>query len=345
VPPHANGVHSWNDDLEVDNCEIWAWTYSAVKVRNCSNGYVHHNYIHHCRRTGLGYGANTERADNLLVEANIFDHNRHDVTGAGYSNESYEVRYNIVLGHGTSHTFDQHGGRDRGDGTNIAGDWIRIHHNTVYVESGQHAVVIRGVPVQQADVHHNWFLHNSLGSAAAYSGFIINNRWVLDGYDEPYNVYFFRNLYGAGQSFDVGWAPATVWVDESSASTSVSEGGSTDTYSVVLLQMPTDDVSVTLSNDVNQLVPSLSGVVFTSNNWSQVREIMIAAVDDELYETDPHTGMMHHAVSSADTNYDGLAIYALTVLIEENEIDVWSLRNQRRSVMPTGRERLEAPVS
>ena len=48
-----------------------------------------------------------------------------------------------------------HGGRDRGDNTDIAGDWLLIHHNTF--EGTHRNVVIRGVPCQGADIHHNWF--------------------------------------------------------------------------------------------------------------------------------------------------------------------------------------------
>lgn len=35
---------------EIDNCEIWAWSHSAVQVFESSckgKVYVHHNYIHH----------------------------------------------------------------------------------------------------------------------------------------------------------------------------------------------------------------------------------------------------------------------------------------------------------
>jgi hypothetical protein len=45
-----------------------------------------------------------------------------------------------------------HGGRDRGDGTDIAGDWIHIHHNTFV---GRKTIHIRGTPNQFRREHDN----------------------------------------------------------------------------------------------------------------------------------------------------------------------------------------------
>ncbi|GAG13351.1 unnamed protein product, partial [marine sediment metagenome] len=38
----------------------------------------------------------------------------------------------------------------------IAGDYIRIHHNT-FRDGDMSAVVIRGVPAEPSSIHHNWF--------------------------------------------------------------------------------------------------------------------------------------------------------------------------------------------
>ncbi len=65
------------------------------------------------------------------------------------------ARHNVELGVSLSHCFDMHGGRDRKDGTDIAGTSIEIYHNTF--RAPQTPVVIRGVPQEKCDVHHNWF--------------------------------------------------------------------------------------------------------------------------------------------------------------------------------------------
>jgi hypothetical protein len=62
-----------------------------------------------------------------------------------------------------------HGGRDRKDGTNIAGTSIEIYNNTF--RARQTPVVIRGVPEEKCEVHHNWFLrHSEAGQAVRSSG-------------------------------------------------------------------------------------------------------------------------------------------------------------------------------
>jgi hypothetical protein len=61
-----------------------------------------------------------------------------------------------------------HGGRDRKDGTDIAGTWIEIYNNTFLAK--QTPVVIRGIPEQKCDVFYNWFLkHTGPGQAVRAS--------------------------------------------------------------------------------------------------------------------------------------------------------------------------------
>ena len=43
-------------------------------------------------------------------------------------------------------------------GHSIAGEWIKIHHNTFH--SAQPAVLIRGLPRKVCEVDHNWFFSN-----------------------------------------------------------------------------------------------------------------------------------------------------------------------------------------
>jgi hypothetical protein len=136
--------------------------------------YVHHNFIHHCQRAGLGYGVSLDQAD-ALIEANIFDWCRHHIAATGAPGTSYEARYNIVLTNASSHYFDMHGGRDRGDGTGIAGDWMKVHHNT-FQGLDQKAVVIRGTPNQPAYIHHNWFWNPDVSRAAVSSGNMVVER-------------------------------------------------------------------------------------------------------------------------------------------------------------------------
>ena len=162
--PNSDGIISTHPHLEVDNCELWGWSHAGVFLkRGALKAHIHHKNIHHNQRSGLGYGVCLDQAD-ALIEANLFDWCRHHIAGTGRPDTSYEARYNLVLENANGHSFDMHGGRDRKDGTDIAGDSIKIHHNT-FKATGVPAFVIRGRPQQSADIHHNWFLHSGPGKA------------------------------------------------------------------------------------------------------------------------------------------------------------------------------------
>jgi len=157
--PNSDGIISTYPGLEVDNCELWGWSHAAVFLRRGAlKAHIHHNYIHHNQRSGLGYGVCLDKAD-ALIEANLFDWCRHHIAGTGRPGTSYEARYNLVLENANGHSFDMHGGKDRKDGTDIAGDVIEIHHNT-FKATEVRAIVIRGRPQQSAQIHHNWFMHS-----------------------------------------------------------------------------------------------------------------------------------------------------------------------------------------
>ncbi len=146
----ATGVKNF----EVDNNELRGWAWSSVSLRQCTAANIHHNYIHHNQARGEGYGVNLY-GGNALIEANLFDYNRHDVTGAGMSGEQYEARYNHILGNGNAigaAHFDVH--QDEETGTGAAGAKFLIHHNTV--DKGVVATVhIRARPTIGCYVNNN----------------------------------------------------------------------------------------------------------------------------------------------------------------------------------------------
>jgi PKD repeat protein len=181
--------------LEVDNCEIRGWAWSCVTTADSTGTNIHHNYMHHNQARGEGYGADIYGGD-MLVEANIFNYNRHDIAAGGYPGERYEARYNIVRGDGHpigSHHFDVHGCNpynyaDDSDTSPlfIAGDLYRIHHNTF--EPGQQAPIgIRSRPVTGAYIYNNVFKSASTDTSGGVpvwqravtwgNMFVTNNYW------------------------------------------------------------------------------------------------------------------------------------------------------------------------
>lgn len=190
----AFGIRSTFANLEVDNCEISDFSFAGVQVVG-KNGYVHHNYIHHVQREGLGYPVQV--GGTALIEANIFDYYRHAIAASGFPGNGYEARYNIALAHATNTVFDMHGGADfcykaysvkptcTDDEWWMAGDWISIHHNTI-MEVVKIGVGIRGVPWEFGEVHHNWFMTTNTKRAFTHIYF-------------SGNVAVFDNVYGASK--------------------------------------------------------------------------------------------------------------------------------------------------
>jgi hypothetical protein len=172
--PNSQGIYTEADGLEVDNCEISAWSHAGILPRSGVGHRIHHNFIHHCQRMGLGYGVTSGEGAESCIAYNLFQDNKHHIAATGAPGNSYEACHNIVRRrteshfhpargerYGQDHIFDVHGGRDRGDGTDIAGDRILIHHNTLFTD--YLPVAIRGVPANEAIVEHNWFVEHQPG--------------------------------------------------------------------------------------------------------------------------------------------------------------------------------------
>ena len=153
--PTSRGIITKHGDLEVDNCEISAFSGAGISLSEGTGHHIHHNFIHKCQYNGLGYGVSHDRSLSL-IEYNLLNENRHSLAGTGRPGSGYIARNNVELGISLSHCFDMHGGRDRKDGTDIAGTTMEIYNNTFLAP--QRAVVIRGVPEEKCDVHNNWFV-------------------------------------------------------------------------------------------------------------------------------------------------------------------------------------------
>jgi M6 family metalloprotease-like protein len=110
-----------------------------------------------------------------------------------------------------------------------------------------------------------------------------------------------------------------VTVTQSDGSTVVTEGegGASDAYTVALNKQPAANVTVTVSADA-QLWASPTSLTFTAENWIMAQTVTVSAVDDVASEG-VHTGKVTHAVSSADTNYNGLAAAGVAALITDND--------------------------
>ncbi len=161
--------------LEVDNCEMYGWSYAAVDVETSTGqdalyalglnsaeigsgiANIHHNYIHHCQMGLLGYGVVVTRGT-ALVKANLFDYTRHAIAASGLQYEGYEASYNIHLGNGlVGSVFDMHGQDVAGFEKRIAGSLTKIHHNTLYYTL-DYSIGVRGTPTIHEYIYNNKML-------------------------------------------------------------------------------------------------------------------------------------------------------------------------------------------
>lgn len=171
------------DNVEVDNMVCRGFTHAAILINRPQTKAVDANYsshIHHCEFTdnpagSLGYGV-VVRQGYPIIEYCFFDNNRHSVSGSGWKNCHYVLRYSIVGPVTHSHAIDVHGesqdadiGTDltkldriedpaRVDGAQSAGGRFSVHHNVIMPVSSS-GVRIRGVPVHGAQINNNIFFN------------------------------------------------------------------------------------------------------------------------------------------------------------------------------------------
>ena len=110
---------------------------------------------------------------------------------------------------------------------------------------------------------------------------------------------------------------AGITITPSGGTTAITEGGATDTYTVVLNSQPTADVTIAIANgsETRTNVPSL---IFTAANWNVAQTVILTAVDDATTEGN-HQGTITHSVSSADGKYNGIPIASVTAAITDND--------------------------
>ncbi len=110
----------------------------------------------------------------------------------------------------------------------------------------------------------------------------------------------------------------TAGVTNSETAIAVTEGSTTDTYTIVIDTEPTANVLITPSATGSELTFSASTLTFTSENWSTPQTLTITAVDDSDVEG-AHADTITHTAVSDDTNYNGITIANVTATITDND--------------------------
>ncbi len=99
----------------------------------------------------------------------------------------------------------------------------------------------------------------------------------------------------------------------------VVEGGATGSYTVVLTEEPTGDVTITVNAD-SQVSVDKTSLTFTqtagATPWNVAQTVTVTAVNDTVVEG-AHTGTITH--TPAGGGYDGVAIDSVTANITDND--------------------------
>ncbi|MBK8814548.1 MAG: VCBS repeat-containing protein [Methylococcaceae bacterium] len=137
---------------------------------------------------------------------------------------------------------------------------------------------------------------------------------------------------------------AGVKITPSSGNNTVTEGGATDTYTIVLNRQPTANVTITLDNTNNQVNTDKITLTFTAANWNVAQTVTLSAANDTTGEG-RHTSAIKHTVTSADTDYNGLAVKPLTVTILDNDLPKVANPSFVLAATPTGLSNNGIPVA
>ena len=109
---------------------------------------------------------------------------------------------------------------------------------------------------------------------------------------------------------------ASVTVTESGGSTTVTEGGAVDTYTVVLDLQPSGTVTITITTG-GQVNASPSVLTFTTGDWNSAQTVTADAVNDVIVEG-ADTGDISHSASGG--SYDGASIASVAPSITDNDV-------------------------
>jgi len=138
---------------------------------------------------------------------------------------------------------------------------------------------------------------------------------LADG-GQPYTI-----VTAAATSADAGYAGvdaadvAVINTDDDSAGITVTptsglsttEGGGTDTFTIVLNSEPTADVTIPVgSSDLGEGTVSPTSVTFTPLNWNAPRTVTVTGVDDAAADGDQPYTIVTGAATSTDADYAGI---------------------------------------
>ena len=117
-----------------------------------------------------------------------------------------------------------------------------------------------------------------------------------------------------------------VTITESDDTTSVTEGGGPDDYTVVLHTIPSASVQIHAAPSDEQIDLGAGPgepvrLDFTTGDWDKPQTVHVSAVDDDVYEGKiPHTTAITHTAVSEDEDYGGIDVPSVEVGVVDDEL-------------------------
>jgi hypothetical protein len=131
-----------------------------------------------------------------------------------------------------------------------------------------------------------------------------------DSDENPYNF----SIQGTGTRAGITVSPTS--------GLTVTEGGDTASFTVVLDGQPSASVTIGISSgDAGEGSLSESTLTFTSANWSTPQTVTVTGVDDQLDDGDIAFSIVLAAASSSDDDYNGLDPDDVTASNADNDDD------------------------
>ncbi len=124
----------------------------------------------------------------------------------------------------------------------------------------------------------------------------------------------------------------------STATVSVSETGSTATFTAVLDSPPPSDVVLSVTSaDTDEATVDLATLTFTNGNWNTPQTVTVTGVDEALVDGDQATAITVAVVGgSSDDSYDALAAQTVMATTTDDETPGFSLSTTTATVSETG---------
>ena len=147
-----------------------------------------------------------------------------------------------------------------------------------------------------------------------------------------------------GGAFLFGDAPILVTfstpaegITVSKTSTSVTEAGNTESFTVVLDAQPSSDVVLDVSSaDNDEATVNQAQLTFTSGNWDSPQTVIVSAVDDDVDDGEQATTVTVSVNASSDSAYTSVADSTVSVTTVDDDTASYTLSATTASVAEAG---------